>query len=78
MIAREDKGEVYGIDYKYSDMITSYGLETNNIQPETTFNPSQPIQPTQQSRATSSTQVSRQISILLKASPISNDFISDI
>ena len=38
VIAREDKGEVHGIDYKYSDMITSYGNDANNIQTQTTRN----------------------------------------
>ena len=28
VIAREDKGEVYGIDYKYSDMVNSYADES--------------------------------------------------
>ena len=29
VIAREDKGETYGIDYKYSDMATSYSESAN-------------------------------------------------
>ena len=33
VIAREDKGEEHGIDYKYSDMITSYGGSGSNIEP---------------------------------------------
>ena len=38
VIAREDKGEIHGIDYKYSDMITNYGNGANNIQPQTPLN----------------------------------------
>ena len=57
VIAREDKGELYGIDYKYSDMITSYGKGTINLQPQTTLPPSQPIRPTQPTRSNSNTQV---------------------
>jgi hypothetical protein len=35
VIAREDKGEIHGIDYKYSDMITSYGNGGSNVPPQT-------------------------------------------